>query len=134
MQDRNDDTELGKRFGDRAAGAASDDILFDRHQIIVRLRQPFDQLDVDRLDEAHVSYHRVDFLTGGKRGMQHAAESEYRDALRPALGLASQLALADRQRAHLVLDGGARPRSARIAYRARCIERERGVEHLTALV
>ena len=108
MEHRNDDTELGERFGDRAAGAAGDDILFDRHQIIVRFRQPFDQLDVDRLDEAHVGHHRVDFLTGGKRGVQHAAESEYRDALCPALGLASQLALADRQRAHFVLDGGAR--------------------------
>ena len=59
-----------------------------------------DELDVERLDEAHVGDRRVELLRRGERRVQHAAEREERDAAAAPRAGAADLALADRQRRH----------------------------------
>ena len=100
LQQRDDDAGGGERFGDRAAGAAGDDVLLDRDQRIVLARELAHELGVERLDEAHVGDRGVELFGGGERRADHAAERQDRDAVRAPRRRPAHLALADRQRGH----------------------------------
>jgi hypothetical protein len=96
MQHRDHDARGGKRLGDGAAGAAGHDVLLDGHERVVRAREREHEIDVERLDEAHVGDGRIQRLAGRARGRHRRAEREDRDALRAPLRLAHDRALPDR--------------------------------------
>jgi len=121
------DVARGERFGDRAAGPSGNRVFLDRHQAFVRSRQRDTELDVERLDEAHVGDGGVDFLRCGERRMQHAAESEQRDASGRWSGLTAKFSFADGQRPHFLLDRHTGSGSSRIAHGARRVQR--GARH-----
>src|SRR6188474_3935782 len=54
MQDRHDNVPSRERFGNRAPRAAGNHALLDRDDRVVILHKTADEIDVDRLDEAHV--------------------------------------------------------------------------------
>ena len=93
-----------------------------------------DEVDVERLHEAHVGDRRVELLRRLQRRLQHRPEREDRDAMRAARRRPPHLAAADRQRVHLGVDRDAGSGAARIAHRRRRAQRARRVEHLPALV
>ena len=101
---------------------------------VVVQREARHEIDVERLDEAHVRHRRVELLRGAERRLDHAAEREDRDPVRPPRRRAAHLALAHRQRGHGRGDRNAGTAAARIANRRRRVEHERRVEHLPAFV
>jgi hypothetical protein len=134
MEDRQRETLRDETFRDCAARAARDDILFERHERLVRAREMGDELRIDGFDEAHVGDRRVDFLGRGQGRIKHAAESEQRDAVRPPPRLATDLALAYSELRQSALDRNARADAARITHRGGRIEPERRGEHLPTFV
>src|SRR5512135_2139803 len=124
------EAHVRQRLAHRAPGAAHHRMLLDRHEQLVRLGQPPHELAVERLDEAHAGDRGLERGRSLERRPQHGTEREQRDAS----SLAAQLAAAHRQRLHRLHRRDARPAAARIAHRRRSVERERGIEHLPALV
>ena len=106
---------VGERLAHRAAGAAHDLVLFDGDEQLVVRRELVDQLDVQRLHEAHVGHRRVERLGRLQRRLQHRAEREDRD-LAPACGAISPLPTGS---AFISSDRDAGRRAARIAHRRR---------------
>jgi len=83
------EAHVGERLAHRAARAAHHLMLLDGDQQLVGFGEPAQQLEVERLDEAHVGDRRVELDGGFERRPQHRAEGEYRDV--PPL--AAQLAM-----------------------------------------
>ena len=91
VQDRHRDAGRRQRFGHRAAGASGDHALLDVTSASCSRASRHHEIDVERLDEAHVGDGRVERLGRRERGMQHRAEGQDRDAMRRVLRLAPQL-------------------------------------------
>ena len=100
MQHRHRDAGGREALGDRAAGAARDDVFLDRDERVVRARELRARARVERLHEAHVGDGRVELVGGGERGRSTAPNARIAMRSRAALRFAAHLALADRQRRH----------------------------------
>ena len=95
---------------------------------MVAPRELFQELDIERLHEAHVRDRRIERLGGFERRLQHRAERKDRDPF----ALPADLALADRDGRQLLADLTDRG-AARIAHRRRAVQLQTGGEHLAAL-
>src|SRR6185369_931633 len=82
-----------QRLANRAARPAHDLVLFHGHDQMMRVGDPFHELDIQRLDEAHVDDRGVERFPRLERRLEHRAKSEDGHAL----ALPANLRLADRE-------------------------------------
>jgi hypothetical protein len=135
VQDRQGDALGRQQFGHARAGAAGDDVVFQRDEAVVGLRQFEDQRAVQRAHETHVDDGQAERFAGLFRRRHDRAEGEQGDARGRALRpMATQFGLADGQRVERGRDGGAGAGAARIAHRGRAGVAMAGGEHLPAFV
>src|SRR6267378_1779070 len=131
LQYRQLQTLGGEHLEDRGASPAVRGVLLDGHERAMPRGERHHQILIEWLDEAHVDERGVEGLRDRLRRRQQRAERQQRQ---PALALAPQLRLADRQRGELRAHRGSGTCAARIAHDCRAVERARGVQHLPALV
>jgi len=100
LQNTYSDTMLQQAFCYRTACTALNGVLLHRHQQFVFLRHVQYQFHIQWLDEAHVHHRCIKLFRSSKRGRQHGTERKDRHAFANA----PQLALADRQSGHFLVD------------------------------
>ena len=83
------DARRGQALVHRAACAAGDHVLLDRHDALVRGREATHELGVEGLHETHVHQRRVELLGDRRAGRDHRPEGEQQQA---GAALAPQLA------------------------------------------
>jgi hypothetical protein len=84
--------EARQRLANRAARPAHDLVLFHGHDQMMRVGDPFQEIDIQRLDEAHVDHRGVERVAGSSAGLSIAPKARMADAL----ALPANLRLADR--------------------------------------
>ena len=131
LQHRQLQTFGGEHLEDRGASTAVGGVLLEGHERAMPCGERDNQVRVERLDEAHVDERGVEGFRDRLGRRHQRAERQQRQ---PAVALAPQLRLADRQRAQLRGHRGSRTCAARIAHDCRGVERARGVQQLPALV
>src|SRR5678815_5316311 len=118
-----------QRLANRAARPAHDLVLFHGHDQMMRVGDPFQEIDIQRLDEAHVDHRGVERVAGFERRLEHRAESEDGDAL----ALPANLRLADRDGLQF-LGKNTGSSTTGIAHRAGAVDADAGGEHLPAFL
>src|SRR5256885_969901 len=121
----------GEHLEDGGAGPAVRGVLLDGHERAMARGERHHQTLIEWLDEAHVDERGLEGLRDRLRRRHQRAERQQRE---PALALAPQLRLADRQRAELRAHRGSGACAARIAHDCQRVEGARRVQHLPALV